>query len=224
MKKITGSILVSAVIALSLTNCENKKTNNKEIENIQEMDETNNQAKDFEENKDLKNDLSYNSYIFAENLNSDNFFESDNVDKVIELKDVGITSYLVSGDEVTLGGIFYDKEKNIAIPRSNNNPPGRAFVPEYYDKLEMKYDEKYKTTYSASLSITLKDPKSVKKLKMYLASESLRNFEYRIDGGIEPEYRSGFIDVVNVKGIFKGLSAAGNYPNKIYAIENAEIN
>lgn len=158
-------------------------------------------------------------------MKNDNFFESENTDKIIELKDIGIISYLISNDETTLTGLFYNPEKNLCIPVFTNNPPSRAFISKFYDKLEMKYEEKYKHNYSASLRITLRDPKSVKKIKMYVANEPFRNYEYAVDkGGIEPEYRTGFTDLVHVKGIFKGRSEASNYTETVYEIVNAEIN
>jgi hypothetical protein len=224
MKKITFNFVLSTVVIVSLMSCEGKKAKDeKTIEAAQQIDSVNRQQVDNENTAKPQTTLSFESYTFAQNLKEDSFFESDQTDKEIILKNIGITSYFVSGDEVSLYGIFYDKEKNMAVPRTNNSPPGRAFVSEYFDKLEMKYDEKYKTTYSATLRITLKNPKDVKKLKMYLASEPVRNFEYKVDGTLD-EYRSGFEDLVDITGKFIGLSADGIYPNKIYEIKNAEIN
>jgi hypothetical protein len=226
MKKITKSLIFPAIAIISLMSCENKKTKEEKTENTQQMDSVNNQKSnkvDTENTVKPNDNLSFNAYTFAENLKNDSFFESDNTDKTIELKNVGITSYFISGNEVTLCGIFYDKEKNQAIPRYNNNPPGRSFVSEYFDKLEMKYNEDYKRTYSAVLSIILKNPKDVKKLKMYIASEPTRNFEYQVEGTAD-EFRSGFIDLLNIKGKFTGENAASNYPNKVYEVIDAEIN
>lgn len=219
MRRVTASLIYSIMIIMSLTSCEKKIATEGKTKNNQESIKANNNQEIVES----KTNLSFDSYTFAENLKNDNFFESDNIGKVIELKDVGIKSYIISDNEVTLGGVFYNKQKNMAIPYHNYPPGGGAFIPIYYDKLEIKYNEEYKRAYSAGLIITLRDPKSVKKLKMYLANEPILNYEYQIDGGIEPEYRSGFIDLVNIKGTFKGYSVASSYPDKIYEIENAEI-
>lgn len=223
MKKNTFTYILSTVVIISLLSCDNKKSKDDKNESAKQIDSTNVQNINGTESNKPDTSLSFESYDFAENLKNDSFFESDNVDKTIELKNVGITSYFIYGNEVTLSGIFYDRERNLAIPRYNNNPPGRAFVTEYFGKQEMGYDEKYKTTYSATLYISLKNPKDVKKLKMYIESESTQNYEYKVDGTAD-EYRSGFIDLVNIKGIFKGLSPDGVYPNKMYEIIETEIN
>lgn len=210
-----------------LSSCEGKKkTIGEKTDDAEQLDSPNEQ-KDQEvdpgDKQKPEENISYDSYQFAENLKNDSFFESDMTDKEIELKNVGITGYIVNGNEVILNGIFYDKSNNKAIPRFNNNPPGRAFVSEYYDKLEMKYDEKYKTTYSATLYIVLKNAKDVKSLKMYVPSEPVLNFEYKVPGTID-EFRSGFIDLKKIKGKFLGLSAnASIYPNKAYEIKDAEL-
>lgn len=222
MKKNTFKLLFSTLVIISILSCDNKKTKDEKNEVTKEIDSTSEQLTKTAKNSKSEVNLSFQSYDFAENLKNDSFFESDNTDKMIQLKNVGITSYFISGNEVTLSGIFYNKEKNLAIPRYNNNPPGRAFVSEYFDQLEIKYDEKYKTTYSATLRISLKNPKDVKKLKMYLANEPVLNYEYKVSGTLD-EYRSGFIDLINIEGIFKGISPDGIYPNKIYEIVDAEI-
>ncbi|MEZ7500450.1 hypothetical protein QO200_17095 [Flavobacterium sp. Arc3] len=225
MKRITSNLIFSAIVVMSLTNCENKKSENGEAEKHPELEVTNSVTNIVEENVDSDSNLIYDSYSFAEKLKGDNFFESENLDKVIELKDIGIVSYFISGNEVSISGVCYDKQKNMAIPYNNRPPGGGAFVTQYYDKLEINYNEDYKRTYSVGLNITLADPKSVKKLKMYLANESSRVFEYKVDGGgLEPEYRMGFIDLVNIKGTFTGFSSMSSYPEKIYNIENAVIN
>lgn len=228
MKRITTTFIITVITVLCFTNCQNKKTEDEKTGTRQEKDSISTQVNDqLSDVNNVKPDatLSFNSYVFAENLKNDNFFESENTGKLIELKNVGIINYLISGDEVTLTGLYYDKEKNLGIPVFTNNPPGRAFVTKYYDKLEIKYEEKYKHTYSASLRIVLKDPKAVKKLKMYVANEAFRNYEYSVDkGGIEPEYRDGFIDLIHVSGIFKGKSEASNYTKTVYEIVDAEIN
>lgn len=226
MRRITVSLIYSTLAIILLTNCQNKKMTDEKTENTKQLDSVNDQANVQSNNlENVKADetLSFNAYTFAENLKNDSFFESDNTDKEIELKDVGVTSYIISGNEVTLSGVFYDQERNLAIPRYNNRPQGRAFVSEYFDKLEINYNEEFKRTYSAALRIELKNPKDVKKLKMYIASEPTRNFEYKVEGTAD-EYRSGFVDLVTIKGTFKGISVAGSYPNIIYEITNAEIN
>lgn len=226
MEKITLHLISSILTIALLTNCEGKKNSTTEkTDNIQQLDSLTQKDEEIGTNDSKKpgNILSYDSYQFAENLKNDSFFESDNIDKIIELKNIGIATYFISADEVSLIGIFYNKEKNMAIPRFENNPPNRSFVPDYYNKNEIKYDEKFKSTYSATLRITLKNPKDVRKLKMYIASESVLNYEYKVDGTLD-QYRSGFVDLVNVKGTFKGLNADSVYPNKNYEITNAEIN
>lgn len=222
MKKNTFSLILSTLIIISILSCENKKSNDEKKDSAKQKDSTSVQQTSTTENEKPNVSLSFESYNFAENLKNDSFFESDNVDKTIELKNVGITSYFISGNEVTLSGVFFNSDKNLAIPRPNNNPPGRSFVTEYFGKKEIGYDEKYKTTYSATLYIVLKNPKDVKKLKMYLASEPAMSYEYKVDGTLD-EYRSGFVDLVSIKGTFKGLSPNGTYPNKMYEITEAEI-
>jgi hypothetical protein len=225
MKRSTTALIFAVISVLGFTNCQNKKAADEKTGTVQQIDSINKQVSDQlndVKNVKQKNALSFNAYSFAENLKNDSFFESDNTDKEIELKDVGVTSYMISGNEVSLSAVFYDHVRNLAIPRFNNRPPGRAFVPEYFDKLEIKYDEEYKRTYSAALRIELKNPKDVKKLKMYISSEPMRNFEYQVEGTAD-EYRSGFIDLITIKGTFKGISVAGSYPNNIYEITNAEL-
>lgn len=223
MKKITLKLIFSVVTITLLTNCEGKKKPiTKETEEVQQFDSVNSKKNKIEDTIKPADKLTFESYTFAENLKNDSFFESDHVDKIIELKNVGIVSYFVSGEEVSIIGIFYDKEKNRAIPRYENNPPGRSFVPDFFDKREIKYDEKYKSTYSATLRISLKNHKDVKKLKMYMADQPVLNYEYKVDGTLD-EYRSGFVDLINVKGTFKGVNADSGYPNKNYEIESAEI-
>lgn len=226
MKKITTTLLLSVLIISSLTKCESKKTVEGKRDVSEETSPVSNTDKEqlTEEKQDVDSKIPrFSSYNFAEKLKNDNFFNSENTNKTIEINGIGVTSYLIVNNKVTLYGIFYDKEKNIAIPRYNNNPPNSSFVTEYYDKLEMKYDEKYKKTYSAVITIILKDPKLVKKLKMYLPNETSRSYEYQINTGNEPQYRSGFIDLITVKGTFKGESDASEYPDKVYEITDAEI-
>lgn len=220
MKNITIRVLSSIVAVTLFTNCVNKRKSSEETETARIVDTAFVQVEKAE--KESQRDLNYESYQFAENLKNDSFFESDNMNKEVELKNVGITGYIINGNEVIMNGIFYDPIGNKAIPRFNNNPPGRSFVSEYFDKKEIDYDEKYKSTYSATLYILLKNPRDVKKLKMYNAAEPVLNFEYKVDGTLD-EFRSGFIDLVNVKGKFVGLSAASNYPNKVYEIRDAEL-
>ena len=221
MRNITISTLYSVFAITLLTNCENKRNTEEKTEKTETVDSLNVQT-DKQSNTDSQKSLSYESYAFAVNLKSDSFFESEVIDKEIKLENVGITGYIINGNEVILNGIFYDKTKNMAIPRFNNNPPGRAFVSEYYDQLEMKYDENYKTTYSAVLYIVLKNPRDVKKLKMYNPSEPVLNYEYKVPGTID-EFRSGFLDLKTIKGKFVGLSPASNYPNKVYEVKDAEL-
>lgn len=220
MKNITIRVLSSIVAVTLFTNCDNKRKISEETETVRIIDTSNVQVEKAE--KESQSDLNYESYQFAENLKNDSFFESDNTNKEVKLKNVGITGYIINGNEVIMNGIFYDPIGNKAIPRFNNNPPGRSFVSEYFDKKEIDYDEKYKSTYSATLYILLKNPRDVKKLKMYNAAEPVLNFEYKVDGTLD-DFRSGFIDLVNVKGKFVGLSAASNYPNKVYEIRDAEL-
>ncbi|PXY45239.1 hypothetical protein [Flavobacterium hydrophilum] len=224
MKKITLNLLLAILTIVLFANCEGKKNSKAEkTEDGQQLDSQTihtDEEISVDSNKPEDN-ITYDSYEFATNLKNDSFFESDNIDKTIDLKNVGITTYFISGDEVSLLGIFYSTEKNIAIPRFENNPPNRSFVPDYFDKKEIKYDEKYKSTYSATLRISLKNPKDVKKLKMFVSSEPVLNYEYKVPGTID-EYRSGFIDLVNVKGTFKGVNP--DSPNKNYEIIDAEIN
>jgi hypothetical protein len=225
MKKISLSLLFYVVTIFLLTNCSDKNSSKTEkAEDIERVHSLNNNKNDVsaDESTKPKDNLIYESYQFAENLKNDSFFESDVIGKEIELKNVGITGYIVHGNEVILNGIFYDKKNNQAIPRFNNNPPGRSFVSEYFDKLEIKYDEKYKTTYSATLYIILKNPKGVKNLIMYNPAQPVLNFEYKVPGSID-EFRSGFADLKSIKGEFVGLSDASNYPNKTYEIKNAEL-
>lgn len=223
MKKNTFNFILLTLIIISLLSCENKKSKADKNESTKQTDSISVQNVNSIESKKTDESLSFESYQFAENLKNDSFFESENVDKEIELKNVGITSYFIAGDQVTLSGIFYSPDKNLCIPRPNNNPPGRSFVSEYFDKKEIGYDEKYKTTYSATLYIVLKNPRDVKKLKMYIASEPTLTYEYKVGGSLD-EYRSGFVDLVNIRGNFRGLSPNGVYPNKMYEISNAEIN
>lgn len=220
MKNITIRVLSSIVAVTLFTNCNNKRKISEETETVRIVDTANVQVEKAE--KESQSDLNYESYQFAENLKNDSFFESDNTNKEVKLKNVGITGYIINGNEVIMNGIFYDPIGNKAIPRFNNNPPGRSFVSEYFDKKEIDYDEKYKSTYSATLYILLKNPRDVKKLKMYNAAEPVLNFEYKVDGTLD-DFRSGFIDLVNVKGKFVGLSAASNYPNKVYEIRDVEL-
>lgn len=226
MKKITLSLLFYVITIILFTNCTGKSSSKTEKKgNDEQVDSLNNQKNDDTSADEIKKpmgNLTYESYQFAENLKNDSFFESDNMDKTIELKSVGITTYFISRDEVSLIGVFYNKEKNIAIPRFENNPPNRSFVPDFFNQREINYDDKYKSTYSATLRITLKNPKDVKKLKMYVSSEPVLNYEYKVPGTID-EYRSGFIDVFDVKGTFKGINPDSPYPSKNFEITNAEI-
>lgn len=225
MKNITLSLLSSIITIALFTNCEGKKSpkaqNTKDIQQLDSLNIQKDKQVGADDNKKPEDNLTYDSYQFGESLKSDSFFESDNVDRTIELKNVGITSYFISGDEVSLIGVFYDKDKNMAIPRFENNPPNRNFVPDYFDQKEINYDEKYKSSYSATLRISLKNLKDVKKLKMYISSEPVLNYEYKVPGTID-EYRSGFKDLLNVRGTFKGTSES-TYPNKTYEITEAEI-
>lgn len=220
MKNITIRVLTSVLAITLFTNCDNKRKTSEETKRATIVDTTNVQVD--KEEKESQNSLNYESYLFAENLKNDSFFESDNTNKMVELKNVGISGYIINGNEVILNGIFYDKEHNKAIPRLNNNPPGRSFVSEYFDKKVIGYDEKYKSTYSAVLSITLKNAKDLKKLKMYNPSEPVLNYEYTVEGTID-EFRSGFVDLVNIKGKFIGLSPTSNYPDKMYEIKDVEL-
>ncbi|MBB4804189.1 hypothetical protein HNP37_004275 [Flavobacterium nitrogenifigens] len=220
MKNITIRVLTSVIAVTLFTNCDNKRKISEETETAKIVDTTNVQIE--KEERELQSNLNYESYLFAENLKNDSFFESDNTNKVVELKNVGISGYIINGNEVILNGIFYDKEHNKAIPRLNNNPSGRSFVSEYFDKKEIGYDEKYKSTYSAVLFITLKNARDVKKLKMYNPSEPVLNYEYKVEGTID-EFRSGFVDLVNIKGKFIGLSPTSNYPDKMYEIKDVEL-
>lgn len=222
MKKNTFYCILSlTILIVAMPSCENKKTKEEKLSTSTESDSIVNQKIERETNQPEKQ-ISYQSYKFAENLKEDSFFESDNINKEIELKNIGISGYMINGDEVILNGVFYDKEGNKAIPRLNNNPPGRAFVSEYYNKKEITYDEKYKTTYSATLYIILKNPRHVQKLKMYVASEPVLNYEYKVPESID-EFKSGFIDLVNIKGTFIGKSAASNYPNIVYEFNKVEL-
>jgi hypothetical protein len=45
-----------------------------------------------------------------------------------------------------------------------------------------------------------------------------------LNDGIEPEYRSGFIDLVNITGTFVGQNSASSSFSKVYEFENVEIN
>lgn len=225
MKKISLTLLFYVVTIILLTNCTGKNSSKtKKTQNVGQSDPLSNQKNDVGTDESMKpeDNLTYESYQFAENLKNDSFFESDNMDKTIELKSVGITTYFISPDEVSLIGVFYNKEKNMAIPRFENNPPNRSFVPDFFNQQEINYDDKYKSTYSATLRITLKNPKDVKKLKMYVSSEPVLNYEYKVPGTID-EYRSGFIDVFDIKGTFKGINPDSPYPSKNFEITNAEI-
>lgn len=223
MKKNTLKLMLSTLVAISLLSCDNKKAKDEKNEITKETDSASVQNIDSAASNEANVSLSFESYDFAENLKNDSFYESDYVDKTIELKNVAITSYFISGNEASISGVFYSKDRNLAIPRPNNNPPGRAFVTEYFGEKEVGYEEKYKTTYCATLNISLKNPKDVKKLKMYIASEPAKSYEYKVDGTLD-EFRSGFVDLVNISGTFKGLSPNGIYPNKMYEIIDAEIN
>lgn len=74
----------------------------------------------------------------------------------------------------------------------------------------------------SSLIYYIKNARDVKKLKMYNPSEPVLNYEYKVEGTID-EFRSGFVDLVNIKGKFIGLSPTSNYPDKMYEIKDVEL-
>jgi hypothetical protein len=218
MKKYLCCFAALSLI-LAGSSCEKKKESEEKIESTQLAEPAVDQ-KENETHEELESSSSYESYNFGENLKSDSFFLSDNTGKTIELQNVGITSYFVSDGVATLIGVFYNKEKNMAIPYKNY-PPGSDFVSQYFDKLEMKYDEIYKSNYSAALLITLKNAKDIKKLKIYNPSEPALAFEYKLPG--TDQFRSGFLDLVTISGKFSGKSPNEQYPNQLFEIESAEI-